>query len=46
MAITLSSGHPTITAVTIPSPIYSTKVDEKFYKATVFSEIANTNWQG
>ena len=40
-----ASGHPTYSGTFIPE-IWSGKLVEKFYDATVFGEIANTDYEG
>jgi len=41
----VSATQPDLTAIYIPE-IWSAKLDEKFYIATIFQAIANTDWDG
>lgn len=45
MAITSAPGHNALSGILIPE-IWSGRLLEKFYKATVFAHIANTNYEG
>ena len=45
MALASASGTPQNSGTLIPE-IWSTKMKVKFYAATIFSAIANTNWEG
>jgi len=41
----VAPGNPDHSGVAIPT-IYSARLQDKFYNATVFASIANTNWEG
>lgn len=45
MAIEVAAGHPQYSGVFIPE-IWSGQLNEKFYTATVFNEIANNKYEG
>ena len=45
MAYPIVSGHPTYSGVFIPE-IWSRKLVEKYYDATVLAQISNTNYEG
>ena len=45
VGVPAASGHPTYSGTFIPE-IWSGKLVEKFYDATVFGEIANTDYEG
>lgn len=46
MAISNAVGFPEYSGNIVPSKIWSKKILVKFYEATVFSEIANTDYEG
>lgn len=45
MALATAAGHPSMSGVYIPE-IWSGKLREKFYTATVFGAISNTDYEG
>lgn len=46
MTMNVASGVPQLSGVTTPNAIQSGKLLVKFYEATVFGEIANTEYEG
>lgn len=46
MALSSVAGMPTASGASVPNVVWSRKVLEKFYNSTVFSQIANTDWEG